>query len=98
MAGFMVRIGERAHSTLRALALRDHQPMSAVLDRALEAYRRQRMLEDLNAAYGRLRQDAAEWTEVEAERRLWDGTLSDGLEAGESWRVAEGCPPSGQEP
>ena len=93
MAGFTVRLGERAHATLRALALRDHQSMAAVLDRALEAYRRQRMLEDLNAAYGRLRQDPAAWAEVEAERRLWDGTLGDGLEAEASWRVAEGSPP-----
>lgn len=54
--------------------------MQQVLDQALELYRRQRILEETNAAYAALRADPAAWAEVEAERRAWDATLADGLE------------------
>lgn len=57
--------------------------MQAVLDRAIETYRRQAMLEGLNASYARLSdQDRAE---VEEERQLWDATLEDGLDLQERW-------------
>lgn len=59
--------------------------MQAVLDRAIETYRRQTMLEGLNAAYARLSdQDRAE---VEEERRLWDATSWDGLDSQERWNL-----------
>lgn len=78
MAGSMVRISEQARNSLRALAEQDGQSMQAVLDRAIESYRRQRMLESVNAAYASL--SGQEWAEVGEERRLWDGTLGDGLD------------------
>jgi hypothetical protein len=45
--------------------------------------RRQRFLERVNAAYATLRSDQKVWKAVEAERRTWDATLSDGLSAAE---------------
>ena len=61
--------------------------MLALLDEAVEGLRRQRFLEQVNAAYATLRRDARAWTAIEGERREWDGTLADGLS------VAEGRAP-----
>lgn len=59
------------------------KPMLALLDEAVENLRRQRFLEQVNAAYATLRADADAWEAVERERRAWDATLGDGLAAAE---------------
>jgi hypothetical protein len=53
------------------------------LEDAVEALRRQRFLEQVNAAYASLRADPRAWKAVEAEREAWDVTLADGLAASE---------------
>ena len=55
--------------------------MQAVVRSALEVYRRQRFLDEVNAGYAELRRDARSWEAWTAERALWDQTLSDGLVA-----------------
>jgi hypothetical protein len=55
-------------------------PMAEVVERAIELYRRQRFIDQINAGYAALRNDPEAWAEVEAERAEWDGTLTDGLE------------------
>jgi hypothetical protein len=53
--------------------------MQNILEKAIEEYRRRRILEQANAEYAALRQapDAAStWQEEVA---IWDGTLGDGL-------------------
>jgi hypothetical protein len=54
--------------------------MSVILDKAIEAYRRKRFLEQLSEDFARLRRDPALWEEELAERKLWDATLADDLE------------------
>jgi hypothetical protein len=54
--------------------------MHKVLAKALEAYRRQCILEKANAAYAALRADPETWEEEQQERQVWDITLADGLE------------------
>jgi len=46
----------------------------------LEASRRLRMLAEANAAYAALRANPTAWREEQAERRLWEATLADGLD------------------
>jgi hypothetical protein len=53
--------------------------MQAVITQAVENLRRQRMLEEANAAFAALRQDPAAWEQEREERELWDETLGDGL-------------------
>jgi hypothetical protein len=48
-----------------------------VVSKAVEAYRRQRLLEQTNAAYAALRADPEGWREELEERELWDNTLAD---------------------
>lgn len=57
--------------------------MLALLDEAVEALRRQRFLEQVNAAYAALKADSGTWEAIEDERRVWDVTLPDGLAVAE---------------
>jgi hypothetical protein len=57
---------------LRELATHEGTTMQAVLDRAIEAYRRQRFLEAANSAFLALREDGAAWEAERRERREWD--------------------------
>ncbi len=54
--------------------------MAAVLEKAIERYRRQKFLEEANASYAALRANRTKWKEEIAERELWDRTDTDGLE------------------
>jgi hypothetical protein len=82
-----VRITENTRSVLKVLSREERAPMQAVLEKAVEEYRRKRFLESINSAYGALRSDDQAWAEVERERAVWDQTLADGLtEQGESVR------------
>jgi hypothetical protein len=54
--------------------------MQAVLEQALEQYRRQQLLEETNAAYAALRVAPEAWADLEQERLAWEQTLADGLE------------------
>jgi len=47
------------------------EPLSVVLDQAVETYRRQCLLAQANAAYAALRSSPAAWAEEEAEREAW---------------------------
>lgn len=75
-----VHISAHAKAILRELALHEGKPMEAVLDEAIEHYQRERLLDEANAAYARLKGDPEAWKEELAEREQWDCTLSDGLE------------------
>jgi len=74
------RISDSTHQVLRRLAERSGESMQALLDKAVEHYRRQRFLEENNRAFEALRADASAWKGEQAERELWDITVADGLE------------------
>jgi predicted transcriptional regulator len=74
-----VRISEQTRATLRELAEKLGEPMHAVLERAVEAYRRERFFADVDAAYARLRADPDAWREELEERSELDGVLADDL-------------------
>jgi hypothetical protein len=65
--------------------------MTEVLDKALDAYRRKVFFEKLNAGYAALRADPEAWAALEAERKLWDATLMDGLDPDERWTEDGQC-------
>ena len=79
MAHTTVRISDSAREILREMAQVEGRPMQALLEEAIETFRRKRFLEQVNAAYASLRRDAKAWEAVERERREWDRTLLDGL-------------------
>jgi hypothetical protein len=74
-----IRISQRAKATLRELSKREGRSMQAVLDEAIDHYRRETFLDQANAAYAKLRKDPKAWQQELAERAEWDGTMMDGL-------------------
>jgi hypothetical protein len=82
MPSTCIRIDEQSLAVLRELAREERQPMQAVLNQAIESYRRQKFLEQANADFAALRGDSAAWAEEQQDRELWDQALEDGLERG----------------
>ena len=80
-----VRITKGTRALLEELAARQHTSMQAVLEKAVEEYRRRCFLESVNEGYAALLADPAARAELEAERELWDRTLGDGLPAEDTW-------------
>ncbi len=75
-----VRVDEKTHEAIKEIAELDGDTVTGVVARAVEAYRRQRMLESLDIAFAALKADPAAWAEELAARAEWDVTLKDGLE------------------
>lgn len=80
MSAKTVRIRKETQDILRELANHEGKPMQTILDLAIEGYRRQRFLQEANAAYAALRKDPKAWKAELAERREWDATMADGQE------------------
>jgi hypothetical protein len=75
-----VRVSPRAHQLLLELAEEEQQSMQAVLDVALERYRRERFLRAANADFEALTKDKKAWKEELRERQVWERTVADGLD------------------
>lgn len=54
--------------------------MQDIIAKAVERYRRRRILEHTNAVYAALRDDPHRWREERDEREIWDCTVTDGIE------------------
>jgi predicted transcriptional regulator len=80
-----VRISERTRERLREMARAQHDSMQSVLEKAVEEYRRKSFFEQLDAAYAKLQEDPEAWEAYQAELKVWEATLADGLPEGENW-------------
>src|SRR5437773_4202431 len=78
MVTSLVRIGEHARIILKELSDETGESARVILDRALEEYRRHRLLEETNRAFARLKKDKKAWMKEIEERKAWDSTLADG--------------------
>jgi predicted transcriptional regulator len=76
-----VRISERGHRRLRALASSAGLPLQTVLEEAIDLYRRERFARELDEGYAAIWADPQAAEEENAERALLEATLPDGLEA-----------------
>lgn len=54
--------------------------MQAVLDEAIEEYRRKKLWRETSAAFKALRQNQRVWKQEQKERTCWDRALLDGVE------------------
>ncbi len=75
-----VRISSRTHALLRQLAQEAGESMQAILDQAVERYRREKFLRAANADFAALKRNSKAWKEELRERRVWEQTLADGLD------------------
>lgn len=85
MSDLTIDITPASRDILHELSEKMGQPMSEVLAKALDAYRRDVFFEEMAAGYTELRADRSAWAAHEAERRNWDETLVDGMDADERW-------------
>ncbi len=74
------KLSRRTQEVLRELARRRGTSIKAVLEEAVEHYRRQVFLEEANRAFAALRADPDAWQAEQEERVAWEQTLSDGSE------------------
>jgi hypothetical protein len=79
MPELTVTLSNAAHQTLIKLAETSGETMQAVLDKAIENYRRHIFLMQANQSFAALRQNEELWYEELAERELWDQTIADGV-------------------
>lgn len=72
-----IRITTETHNRLSELKQTTGMSIQAILERAVDMYRRQQMLVALNDAYAARQRDEAAWDELEAERHEWDTMRND---------------------
>lgn len=75
-----VRVSARTHQELRELSRESREPITLILARAVERYRRQRVLDEATFQYDQILLHPAARAEFQAEVRELEGTLLDGLE------------------
>jgi hypothetical protein len=98
MAEKSISLSEIALSRLQEMARWAGVSVDEALEQAIKNQYDRKFWDAVNAGYAALRADAAAWAEVEAERKLWDRTLLDGLDPTEQW-TEDGnvTPPAEQE-
>ena len=73
-----IRISDSTRKILGELARQDGKSLQAVIDQAIEHYRRQRFLEGLHGDFAALRRNTEGWNAEKEERAAWDAALADG--------------------
>jgi predicted DNA-binding protein len=80
MKSVTVRISKEEREILKGLSKKLGISMTEVLNKAVDKYRKEVFLAEANWAYARLKEKPNEWKDELEERKLWDNTLSGGLE------------------
>lgn len=76
------RILDADRQLLQSLAQQTGKQQQQIIHEALESYRRNHLLDEINAAFGRLKADPVAWQVELNEREAWDTTAGDGLRSG----------------
>lgn len=75
-----VKVSVTTHRWLQELAAYEHSSMAGVVERAVERYRAEVLLQAHNAAWAQLAaEDPAARVAFQQEQDVWDQTLADGL-------------------
>lgn len=72
-----IRVSEETRDRLAEIASSTGQPMTRVLDDAVEALERAVFFDRLNTRYAELNEDPAARSEIAAERRAEEGSVRD---------------------
>jgi hypothetical protein len=99
MADLSIPIEEITLARLQELARWAGSSVGEALNQAIKDQYDRKFWDAVNAGYAALRADPDAWAEVEAERKLWENTLLDGLDRSERWTEdGKVLPPAAQEP
>ena len=74
----MVRVDSASHAVLSELAQAERAPLTQVLSRAIECYRRQAFLAGVTDDFAAFAASDG-WEEEQTERQAWEITTADGL-------------------
>lgn len=74
-----IRINPSTLQVLKQVAIQAGEPMQTILDKAIEAYRRQLFLEQVNKSFAALQKKPELWMEELSERQEWETILNDDL-------------------
>jgi hypothetical protein len=80
-----VPVSETALRKLREAAEWSSLTPAEALEKAIGEYHDRQFWAAVNAGYAALRDDPQAWAEEQAERKLWEATLMDGLDPSERW-------------
>lgn len=80
----VVRVTERTHRALRELSQQTGASTPAIIERAVDRYQREQLVELANAQWAALLADPETRAELEAEDRIWDHLAGDGV-PDEAW-------------
>ena len=78
MGSSTVRISKESSTILKEIAAQERKSLQSILDDAIENYRRNRFLHEVNKAYSALRKNSKAWEAELEERKQWDTALPDG--------------------
>jgi hypothetical protein len=93
MAETSVPLSETSFARLNELARWAGVSVNDALDQAIKDQYDRKFWDAVNTGYAALRADPAAWADVEAERKVWDATLLDGLDPSERWTEDGGVMP-----
>jgi hypothetical protein len=72
-----IRVAIADRDLAQELATRADRSQMEIVHEALELYRRQQLLADMNRDFAAMRRDDGAWNEETSERDAWDVTLGD---------------------
>lgn len=75
------RILDSDRVLLQELSAQTGKPHQELIHEALAAFHRDLLLDDINAAFARLKRDQGAWQEQQLERAAWDHVAADGIAA-----------------
>ena len=76
-----VRVGKTTYNRTRVIAANRGASIRSVVEDAIETYRRHHFLMQLSADFAALRANRSEWQKELNERKIWEQTLGDDIEA-----------------
>ncbi len=76
----LIRVDEKTRDRLAKMAEQDQMSIGEVVTTLTKKAERDRFWKNVHEGYARLRADPEAWAEYQAEVRVWDVTLMDGLE------------------
>ena len=74
-----IRIDRDVHAELKTIAEEEGLTLTDTLRKLVEQHRRDRLFEQSDRAYRRLREDSDAWDEIKAERQEIEGTQAEGF-------------------
>jgi len=76
----MVRVDKATRDRIKKIAQQEGRNMIEIIRVAIDKYVQDKVLDEFNASYARIRRNPEKWSKIGEERELWETTLMDGLE------------------